>query len=146
MKMPSEQELLSAKEQAEQDYRMSAGSAPTPIGRVIGIGIGPKETLDVPDLNSQCVRFFVEKKIRPKEAVHERFRIEPSYRGIPTDVIETGRLVSFQAGPGSSLGLAPVPDQEELPPNVDPARTATLGAVVKVLGKYYVLGSNHAMA
>jgi hypothetical protein len=62
--------------------------------------------------------------------------------GVPTDVIETGRIVPFQAGPGSSIGF----DERDLPPNVDPAVSGTLGAVAALGGKYYVLGSNHAMA
>ena len=45
--------------------------------------------------------------------------------GFPTDVIETGRR-SRSAQPGGTVGL----DPRDLPPNVDPARTGTLGGIV----------------
>ncbi len=141
--MPTEDELLNnAKEQAEQEYRIPAGRY---AGRVLGIGIGTKFTEDK-EVGPRCLRFFVEKKIRPKEAIPDRLRIDREYRGVRTDVVETGRLVSFQARPGSSIGLTQAPDKPELPPNVDPARTATLGAIVRIGDDFYVLGSNHAMA
>src|SRR5262245_53059451 len=142
MKMPTIQERLS---EAEQQYRAPADLARNTIGRVIGFGIGPKITKHKEMPGAECIRFYVEKK-HPNEAVPDRFRIDKEYKGELTDVIETGRIVSFQARsqarPGSSLGL----DQRNLRPNIDPARTGTLTAIVELEGKYYVLGSNHAMA
>ena len=146
--MPTEQDYLNAKQDAEKAH-MAPGVDRAAIGRAIAIGIGPRVTRDViADNAEQCLRFYVERKIRPMEAIgNQDLWADPKMYGVPTDVIETGRIVSFQAGPGSSIGL----DYHNLDSNVDPAVGGTLGAVVgiAIAGKeveHYVLGSNHAMA
>src|SRR5262249_14793763 len=117
--MASERDLLSALEQAEREY-YSAGRGPH---RVIGIGVGPKIQADQPQYDKLSLRFYVERKIRPLEAVDPKHRIRADYEGLPTDVVETGHIVPLQAGPGSSLGL----DFRGLAPNIDPALNGTLG-------------------
>src|SRR5512144_1767234 len=116
--MPIENELQRVKERAEKQYRIEKDLPRN--GRVIGIGVGPKMKADeVIDKNKKCLRFFVERKIRPKESVPEPFRINEEYQGVETDVIETGRIVSFQGRPGSSIGFDET--DRDLPANVDPA-------------------------
>jgi hypothetical protein len=134
--MPIEEELSIAKKR----YLTAPDLPRHAPGRVIGIGIGQIKA-DEPDKKS--LHFFVERKMH-KDYVHERFRIEKEYQGVPTKVIETGRIVSFQGGPGSSIGF----DERDLDkrPNVDPAISGTLGAVVALGDSHYILGSNHAMA
>jgi len=109
---------------------------------VIGIGIGHKNNDPLTDL---CVHCYVQRKLDPG-AVPEGFLIKKTLGSVQTDVIETGRFVSFQspapaakAAPGSSIGI------KYLAANVDPTITGTLGGFVKINGDYYVLGSNHAM-
>jgi len=135
-----------AKEQAIRDhyylpapdgrYRTKAGVA----AKVIGIGIGPKLKGGTPT-GQTSVRFYVERKIKPLEAIHERFRIKNQCGGLPTDVIEVGRFASFdyKPAPGSSICLG------YQAPNVEPGVPGTFGAVVRMNDKLYALGSNHVM-
>jgi hypothetical protein len=136
--MPTEQEFQDAKEQAEKEHKAPAN--PNAIGRAVGIDIGPRIKGDVTNPDETCLRFYVERKIRDKKAIDERFDVEKY--GVPSDVIEIGRIVRFQGGPGSLVGF----DQRKLPSNVDPANFGTMSAVVGIGSKHYILASNHAMA
>jgi hypothetical protein len=139
--MHTEQEFLDAKKKAEATHMTSAARGA--IGRAIALDIGPKVKDDMtkPDAET-CLRFYVERKIDPMERIDKDYRADEEVYGVPTDVIEIGRIVSFQAGPGSSIGF----DERELPSNVDPAASGTLGAVLAFGDQHYILGSNHAMA
>jgi hypothetical protein len=110
---------------------------------VIGVGIGPRIRNGEPVSDELCVRFYVEKKIRPLEAIDQLYRIPEKLVGdVPTDVVEAGRFVSlgYHGAPGGSIGV----DYDA--PNIDPGMAGTLGAIVRVGGIYYALGSNHVIA
>src|SRR5438552_2037915 len=108
--MKPEQRHLRAKDQAVRDYLRGpyrTYKAPPGLGRnVIGIGIGHKNYDPNSDL---CVHCYVERKLDPG-AIPEAFLIKKTLGSVQTDVIETGRFVSFQgaapaakAVPGSSI-------------------------------------------
>src|SRR5205823_1223555 len=136
MKMPTEQEFRDAKNQAEEQHKAPGGI--NAIGHAVAIDIGPRIKGGVTKPDETCLRFYVERK-RPKKAIDDRFDVDKY--GVPSDVIEIGRIVSFQGGPGSSIGF----DESDLPANVDPAAVGTMGAIVGIRKRRYVLGSNHAM-
>ena len=121
----------------DKGYKSTPGHA----RNVIGVSVGPKIQDGKP--KDSCIRFYVEKKIRPLAAVDELFRIPEKLVGdVPTDVIEARRFTSFTdgVGPGTSIGL------DYAAPNIDPALAGTLGAIVEVKGVWYALASNHVMA
>src|SRR5258708_5526804 len=143
--MATKQELQKAKEQAEKHFKTAAGPTRDVTGHVIGVGIGRK-IKDGEDIG--CLRFYVEKK-RPLHTITDHLRIGERYgdANVPTDVIETGSIVSFcgpaasfRGGPGSSIRLNP----GDLPSNVGSSAGGTMGAIVRIGDGYYVLGSNHA--
>src|SRR5215831_15561224 len=106
--MPSDKDYLTAKKQALLNHCLplpDKTTLPVYARNVIGVGIGPRIKANKLR-DEQCIRFYVEKKIRPRTAIHPDFRIPPKLGKIPTDVIETGRFVSFQvAGPGAAIGV-----------------------------------------
>src|SRR5215472_14733899 len=118
--MPTDQEFYDAQKRAEERHGKPA--ARNAVGRAIAFDIGPKVQKGVtkPDAKT-CLRFYVERKIDPMDRVDKDYRADEKEYGVPTDVIETGRIISFQAGPGSSIGF----DERELPSNVDPAASGT---------------------
>src|SRR5262245_56760884 len=148
MKMPTEQELESAKKEAsgicESQWRMPEKLARNLVGVEIDLKIREKQSLGY-----KCVRFYVERKIEPEKSIPQSLQIAKKLVGekVDTDVIETRRFVSFQsnaaqlkAAPGASIGL----DYDA--PNVDATRVGKLGAIVEIGGTKYVLGANHVMA
>jgi hypothetical protein len=61
--MPTEQEFQDAKKNAEERHKASSGLKE--IGRAIAIDVGPKISGDVTNPDERCLRFYVERKIRP---------------------------------------------------------------------------------
>ena len=134
----------------DTDERAMAFAARTnPKHNVVGCGLGRKIVKG--KLTGQhCVRFYVEQKA-PKEAVPNDFMLPGKIKGLPTDVIETGRFRAFAgaakerfrirpARPGCSVGFAF---------SGKDARTVmagTFGAVVEADGKRFILSNNHVLA
>jgi hypothetical protein len=144
--MPTNDEFNNARQRAIGEHYLRArdtqyNTAPGQARNVVGVGIGRK--LQGGNPAELSVRFYVERKIRPLEAIDERFRIPSMFPGgIPSDVIETRRFMSFdsEVAPGANIGV------DYSAPNVSSALGGTLTAIVKVGDIWYALGSNHVMA
>ena len=151
--------LRSAKELAVAEFLSSdtaAGATATaflahsnPRHNVVGVGIGRKVVKGKAS-SKVCVRFYVERKI-PKQSIPDKFMLPAKYKGMPTDVIETGLFRAFAgvpkqqtrirpAQPGCSVGFAFSGAQ------AGSVMAGTFGAVVEAGGKQFVLSNNHVLA
>jgi hypothetical protein len=110
---------------------------------IIGVGIGPKIKKGRRTARTS-IRFYVEKKVPPK-AVPSADMIPAKIRGIPTDVVETGRLYAQvpiaqqrvrPAMGGGSVGFKAATF----------VMAGTLGCVVTDGEKRYILSNNHVLA
>jgi hypothetical protein len=151
--------LLSAKNSAAAEF-LSPNTAvaatataflahSNPQHNVVGVGLGHKIVKG--KVSSQvCVRFYVERKI-PKQSIPSNFMLPAKYKGIPTDVIETGLFRAFAgaakerarvrpARPGCSVGFA------FSGPQAGSVMAGTFGAVVEAGGKRFILSNNHVLA
>lgn len=107
---------------------------------VVGVGVGYKiagqELTDEPSVIVSVTRKQPVERLSPEDLV------PPAVDGVPTDVVETGRIVAHNINrrtrqrplrPGLSIG--------------HPAGSAgTLGAFVLKEGQLYLLGNNHVLA
>lgn len=107
---------------------------------VVGVGVGYKiagqELTDEPSVVVSVTRK------QPVDTLSPEDLVPPEVDGVPTDVVETGRIVAHNVNrrirqrplrPGLSIG--------------HPAGSAgTLGAFVLKEGQLYLLGNNHVMA
>jgi hypothetical protein len=139
--------LKEARDEAVREHcgRPKEQTMPAGLARnVIGVGIGPKVKRDG-SRGELCIQHYVLRKIEPVALIPEKYLIQPrTSNGVLTDVIQTGRFVSFQgeakrAAPGSTIGI------DYVAPNVDSNISSTLSAFVKFGGEYYALLSNHAI-
>jgi hypothetical protein len=120
---------------------------------VAAIGIATKIRIGK-DTGEPCIRFYLERKV-PKQAIPAASRLPPTYQGVATDVIESGRFVASAAAapavlagpitarfrpvqPGCSCGFQ-FPDNDNL-------MAGTLGALVQAAGTTYILSNNHVLA
>jgi hypothetical protein len=132
----------------QEDLRLAKNEAvrallrPDCPGNVVAVGIGKKSTDD-------CLRIYVvsklaHHKLTPEELVPLRFL------GVPTDVIEIGRLGRKGRGPAIIPNRRPEPGApirvDTKAPNVNSGATGTLGMVAKVGRNRYILGCNHILA
>lgn len=116
----------------------------------MGVGIG-KKIKNGQMTGTDAVRFYVNRKF-PKAQVPQPQQLPTMIRGIPTDVVETGRFRAFAMPaplpqtprdrwrpirPGSSIGPPPIGNMVE---------AGTLGAIVKSGGAQYILSNNHVLA
>ncbi len=77
----------------EFDGLTALAASTRPKHNVVGVGIGPK--LKGGKLTKQrSIRFYVERKLAAPSILQE-FLIPREIRGVPTDVIETGRFYAF---------------------------------------------------
>lgn len=139
-----QKKLQQAKGAAMQKYMAQEN----PPGNVVGVGVGKKYKAGV-QTSTDSVRIYVLKKREPKDLTpHEM--VNPSFGGVPSDVIEIGQL--------GRRGRKPTKPQDPFPrpgspiraktdaPNVNSGATGTLGIVVAGLGQRYILGCNHILA
>jgi hypothetical protein len=120
-----------------------------PEHNVVGIGVGPKVTKGR-TTTRQCVRFYVERKVAPGSMPRE-FLIPATIRGMPTDVVETGRFFAL-ATPIAQTRLRPAKGGCSVGfrftgTNAGFVMAGTFGALVKdAAGKRYILSNNHVLA
>ena len=130
-------------------FRAFAASS-HPNHNVVGIGIGYKITQG--KLTTQrCIRIYVDHKIA-KTAMPKDCVLPPHIKGVPTDVIETGRFYPLPtvipkeqrrlrpAKPGCSIGF------QFTGPQAGFVMAGTFGAVVEADGTRYILSNNHVLA
>jgi hypothetical protein len=163
--------LLAAKSVAVQRFLRNvqpspmfaaAATASRPEHNVVGVGIGHK-IANGGRLDHQCVRFYVEHKIR-KESIPKEFLLPERIEGIATDVIESGRFYAYPpAEPLAARGMTSYKPPMELRGRMRPAppgcsvgfqfpgeraglMAGTFGAVVAGGGKWHILSNNHVLA
>lgn len=105
---------------------------------VTGVGVGKKVVGGV-RTDEACVVVFVKRKL-PRSKVRRRDLVPPHVGSVPTDVLETGRIVAFPytsryrpAPGGVSIGHYRI-------------TAGTLGAVVRRDGQRVILSNNHVLA
>jgi len=114
---------------------------------IVGIGRGPGEKDGKPAPNkSDCIRFYVSSKPAPGvlNSNHESF-IPTQLNGVPTDVIEVGRVLSFSDNDHVSPGaLVTLPNNSQ----VAPSDFGVLGALVRetTTGAIGLISCNHVIA
>jgi hypothetical protein len=120
-----------------------------PEHNVVGIGLGPKVT-GGRTTSRQCVRFYVERKVA-RGSMPREFLLPPAIRGVPTDVVETGRFVAL-APPIAQRRLRPAKGGCSVGFRFTGSKAGyvmagTFGALVTdAAGKRYVLSNNHVLA
>ena len=116
---------------------------------IVGVGIGKKIKGGQPTA-TDAVRVYVNRKF-PKAQIPQPQLVPTAIRGVPTDVVETGRFRAFALPPppttprdrfrpirpGTSIGPPPIGNMVE---------AGTLGAIVKSGGAQYILSNNHVLA
>src|SRR2546422_4930983 len=115
---------------------------------IVGVGIGKKIKGGQPT-GTDAVRVYVNRKF-PKAQIPQPQLVPVAIRGIPTDVVETGRFRAFSMAPtptprdrfrpirpGSSIGPPPIGNMVE---------AGTLGGVIKGRGAAAIPCKNHGLA
>jgi hypothetical protein len=121
-----------------------------PSHNVTAVGAGRKYVNGKPT-GTQAVRFYVERKV-PKSLIPKEHVLPPDIGGVPTDVIQMGRLKLCAALPAPITGrFRPVQPgcscSFQMPPPDQGVLTAsTIGAIVQANGKTFILSNNHALA
>ena len=109
------------------------------LGNIVAVGVGYKTVGNV-RTNEPAVVVSVVKKL-PLIQLPERSRVPRTLNGMPTDVVETGRIFALQdptermrpARPGVSIGHFQI-------------TAGTLGCLVQRAGQVYILSNNHVLA
>ncbi len=120
-----------------------------PEHNVVGIGVGWKAAKGKTTAK-QCVRFYVERKVA-EGSMPKKFLLPKTIRGMPTDVVETGRFVAL-ATPIAQTRLRPAKGGCSVGFQFTGAKAGfvmagTFGALVTdVAGKRYILSNNHVLA
>jgi hypothetical protein len=120
-----------------------------PQHNVVGVGVGPKVKAGK-RTTRLCVRFYVERKI-PEGAIPDAFLLPKKIRGVPTDVIESGRFYAF-ATPIAQTRLRPAKGGCSVGfkfsgANAGFVMAGTFGALARdAAGKHYILSNNHVLA
>lgn len=120
-----------------------------PEHNVVGIGIGPK-IKDGKTGTRASIRFYVERKVA-LDSMPKGFQIPKAIRGVPTDVIETGRFYAL-AKPIAQRRLRPAQGGCSVGFQFTGAKAGyvmagTFGALVEDGdGKRYILSNNHVLA
>lgn len=108
---------------------------------VVGIAVGSKIKNGI-NTKEPCIQVFVSKKIN-KDQLSSENMINENYKGIKTDVIETGEIKSLAL----TSKIRPILFGYSISPyipNVSMAGTA--GCLVKSNSKYCILSNNHVLA
>ena len=130
---------------AAPDAEFAALAASTaPDQNVVGIGIGRKMK-DGKATGTVAIRFYVERKV-PKKAVPKSDAVPSQIDGVPTDVIETGRLFA-QATPIAQTRLRPAKGGCSIGFEGDGfVMAGTFGCLVTDGKKRFILSNNHVIA
>ena len=108
---------------------------------VVSVGCGYK-TKDGKVINEYCVVVGVTRKLHDL-IIEDKDLIPAQIDGVPTDVIQVGRIVA-------QLDFDPKQRYRPAPPGVSIGHSAitagTFGCVVKKNGKRYILSNNHVLA
>lgn len=107
---------------------------------VVGVGVGYKICQDIPT-DRESVVVLVEKKV-PSAQLKKKDAIPKEIDGIPTDVIEVGKIVAQDVDPTKKH--RPAPGGVSIGHYAITA--GTLGCVVKKNGVRYILSNNHVLA
>ena len=111
---------------------------------VVGVGIGTK-IKNGKATKTTAIRFYVERKV-PKNSVPKGDMLPSKINGIPTDVVETGRLFA-QALPIAQQRLRPAKGGCSVGFQATGfVMAGTLGCVVTDGVKRFVLSNNHVLA
>jgi hypothetical protein len=118
-----------------------------PEHNVVGIGIGHRIKAGKPS-TQKCIRFYVERKV-PEGSMPREFVIPKAIRGVPTDVIETGRF--YVQAPIAQTRLRPARGGCSVGFKFTGAKAGyvmagTFGTLVAKAGKRYILSNNHVLA
>jgi hypothetical protein len=120
-----------------------------PQHNVVGIGIGPKVKRGKAS-GTRCIRFYVEKKVG-ENAMPKEFVIPKKIKGVPTDVVETGRFYAL-APPIAQTRLRPAKGGCSVGFKFSGAKAGfvmagTFGALVAdKAGNRFILSNNHVLA
>jgi hypothetical protein len=130
---------------AAPDAEFAALAASTkPDQNIVGIGIGRKVT-DGKVTSAVAVRFYVERKV-PKKAVPKGDAVPTKIDGVPTDVVETGRLFA-QATPIAQTRLRPAKGGCSIGfKGAGFVMAGTFGCLVTDGKKRFILSNNHVIA
>ncbi len=157
--MATSSDLLAAKSVMSRRYLTKAtpaaftpfaAAAPMkPSQSVVGVGVGTKFS-DGKETTTQCVRFYVERKIHP-DALSAKDMLPETIDGVPTDVIATGRFVMRTTADENKKRRRPVRPGVSVgfrfpPPKQGFVMAGTLGAIVTRGGKRFLLSNNHVLA
>jgi hypothetical protein len=119
-----------------------------PKHNVVGVGIGPKVKRGKAS-TQRCIRFYVERKV-PESAMPKAFVIPKKIKGVPTDVVETGRF--YALAPIARTRLRPAKGGCSVGFKFTGAKAGfvmagTFGTLVAdKAGKRYILSNNHVLA
>ncbi|PYM93185.1 MAG: hypothetical protein DME04_12655 [Candidatus Rokuibacteriota bacterium] len=114
-----------------------------PRHNIVGVGVGPKIRKGK-ETATTSIRFYVEKKVAPS-AVPRAHRLPAKIRGIPTDVIETGRL--FAQVPIAQQRLRPAKGGCSVGFQASGfVMAGTLGCLVTDGTRRFILSNNHVLA
>jgi hypothetical protein len=120
-----------------------------PEHNVVGVGVGQKVRKGK-TTTRRCVRFYVERKVAA-DSMPKAFLLPRTIRGIPTDVVETGRFVAL-ATPIAQRRLRPAKGGCSAGFQFSGSKAGfvmagTFGALVgDNSGKRYILSNNHVLA
>jgi hypothetical protein len=150
--MATTETLQQAKTQAIAKYLPDAKPAPefaalaattSRSTNVVGVGIGPKIRKGK-QTKTMSIRFYVEKKV-PLKAVPKSDLLPTKVNGVPTDVVETGRL--YAQVPIAQTRMRPTLGGCSIGFH-DPSfvMAGTLGCLVRDPLGVYILSNNHVIA
>jgi hypothetical protein len=148
-------QILAAKEAAVQNFlpttapaaEFAALTASTaPEQNIVGVGIGRKLKKGKAT-DTIAIRFYVERKV-PKSAVPKADVVPASIGGVPTDIIETGRLFAQQGTtPIARTRLRPAKGGCSIGFEGDGfVMAGTLGCLVTDGKDSFILSNNHVIA
>ncbi len=120
---------------------LAASSAPA--HNIVGVGIGPK-IREGKATEKPSIRFYVERKLA-KSVVSKEDLLPREIDGVPTDVVETGRL--FAQVPIAQTRLRPTKGGCSVGFRVPGfVMAGTLGCLVTDGTRRYILSNNHVLA
>lgn len=146
------EKVLKAKAAAVADFLPKAApkaefaalaAATSPRQNVVGVGIGPK-IKDGKEMAKTSIRFYVERKVI-KSSIAKADQLPKEIDGVPTDVVETGRL--YAQVPIAQQRLRPTKGGCSVGfQGKGFVMAGTLGCLVTDGTKRFILSNNHVLA
>ena len=110
---------------------------------IVGVGVGPK-IKSGKETRRASVRFYVEKKV-PLKAIPKAQRLPKKINGVPTDVVETGRL--YAQAPIAQQRLRPAKGGCSVGFQASGfVMAGTFGCLVTDGTRRFILSNNHVLA